>query len=206
MLFFAEIHQATVRRRRLPDPMVRRPLFRGRGDGSYTALPYGASEKAGRVMAYAPRTRTGWRLFPGTIPLMLRTIFRSVAALLLCAVGAIGQDDDGEGPADAFKKRLEDAPIPATADGLDARYEGAVEARRIGDVDRAIDFYRQILKTDPKALSVHVAMGTAYWEKGELTEAEQNQLAEIRKEAEVEYSHGRWSFYCSKLSFILIVQ
>ncbi len=124
-------------------------------------------------MAYAPRTRTGWRLFPGTIPLMLRTIFRSVAALLLCAVGAIGQDDDGEGPADAFKKRLEDAPIPATADGLDARYEGAVEARRIGDVDRAIDFYRQILKTDPKALSVHVAMGTAYWEKGELTEAEQ---------------------------------
>lgn len=98
----------------------------------------------------------------------------------VATAAAQGNDDDGDGPAEGFRKRFE-VEIPATPDGLDARYEGAVAARRIGDVDTAMNFYRQILKTDPQALTVHIAMGTAYWEKGELKEAEEwlNKALEI---------------------------
>jgi tetratricopeptide (TPR) repeat protein len=104
---------------------------------------------------------------------MASIFFRACLVVATACAATFGQDDDGDGPSDAFRKRFADEPIPATADGLDARYEGAVEARRIGDVDKAIGFYREILKTDPKALTVHIAMGTAFWEKGELAEAEQ---------------------------------
>lgn len=94
------------------------------------------------------------------------------AAALLCGAAAAAAQDDDTAPGEAFKMRPRTEAIPATADGLDARYEGAVAARRIGDVDAALEFYKQILETDPKALTVHLAIGTAHWEKGNLAEAE----------------------------------
>jgi tetratricopeptide (TPR) repeat protein len=104
---------------------------------------------------------------------MKRTSGRSwsaVFAVLVATTTAAAQDDE---EAEGFRNRpKQHDPIPATPDGLDARYEGAVAARRIGDVDTALGFYDQILKTDPKALSVHIAIGTAHWEKGDLAEAE----------------------------------
>lgn len=60
--------------------------------------------------------------------------------------------------------------VPLT-DAAKAQYEQAVSAQESGNLDQAIESYRQVLKTDPKHAPSYANLGLVYIQQGKLDDA-----------------------------------
>lgn len=98
---------------------------------------------------------------------MVADITRHVMVVILGMTVVLAQGGEKPVLRKGFEKKWTTDPTKA-----DPRWEQAAKHRRYGELEEAIALYEKFLEENEDEISVLVSMGNAYWELGELDEAE----------------------------------